>query len=1011
MKNIRIISAGAGSGKTYRLTEELYEIVTKNNIEPSHIIATTFTKKAASELKERVRSKLLEKGETGIANKMEDARIGTVNGICGELLEKFAFEAGISTRLSIIVEDDESLVFKLGLSTVLTSEVSYKMDRLSHFLGFEDGEWHKTVLNVVKGCRSNSITDLSASKAESLKFLEHFSATEPVDTDKLCDDIRSALQEALSVLDASERPPKGLRDDILKRIYAFRGTATMASYRSLNSLKVTNKWACQFDNLMKYVGSGSHEKLPIFHESISEYISTVFDLSQSAIDSYRSFKEERGLIDFVDQEERVLELLSIKTVREEISKELDLLLVDEFQDTSPIQLAIFLKLSELASKTIWVGDPKQSIYAFRGADPSLMDACVSKLGGVKSEDILDSSYRSRAPLVNFTNTIFAEAFSGDMDYEQIVLSPIRKEKKGTIAPLIHWEFTPEERKRILPLDQLASEISKLLASEKKIEDKATKTLREIVPSDIAILFRSNDECTALAGELAQIGIKAKVERDGLNKTLEHMLIVSSLQYLMDRSNTLALANILYLLSDDYNTEEVINSKLRAVENKEKWTSSHPYILMLEKVRTQSFEISPFDTVFTVANSFELREAVSSFGSIESRMRNVDLIVDSAREIEARAAQLFLPSTLDSLFLSLSDLKPQAASGGDDSVNICTYHRSKGLEWPVVIIGSIEKEMHKGVYFGVKVASNSTLSIKDPLKGRNIIFWPDVFGKSKSGASYEAIARSKRGQDLYNKGKLERNRVLYVGLTRARECNIFPLSSKQKPLWPMDACEEFSFAMMDTTQCDGVPVKRTISKTEKWCALPSGPKDHDQLYLSPSGVKDSKGSYKIDDTVEYATRIKTKGSFEDATFGDALHDIVALSPEVRKNQIASVLRGYGIESCIPADDLLASCEQFDNFVETKFCNAKKFVEVPVSYNRKGQIISGIADLVLETDKGMILIDHKTFQGKASELEKHSGKYYGQLETYSEAIEAATGKKVVGIYLNYLSLGKLVEIVSN
>src|ERR1700719_1685903 len=94
--SIRFISADAGSGKTYKLTEILHELLTTKKVTPSGVIATTFTKKAAAELRERVRGSLVEKGEHRLATEIGQARIGTVNSVCGGLLARFAFEAGLA---------------------------------------------------------------------------------------------------------------------------------------------------------------------------------------------------------------------------------------------------------------------------------------------------------------------------------------------------------------------------------------------------------------------------------------------------------------------------------------------------------------------------------------------------------------------------------------------------------------------------------------------------------------------------------------------------------------------------------------------------------------------------------------------------------------------------------------------------------------------------------------------------------------------------------------------------
>ena len=155
-----------------------------------------------------------------------------------------------------------------------------------------------------------------------------------------------------------------------------------------------------------------YEQHPGLHADIQEWTRRLFELAARALTTYQTLKAERGLMDFVDQEHQVLRLLDLPAVSDSIEQELDLLLVDEFQDTSPIQLALFLKLATLAKECIWVGDIKQAIYGFRGTDPDLMNAVVSQLEhSGNATEILPSSWRSRPPLVELVNALFVPAFS------------------------------------------------------------------------------------------------------------------------------------------------------------------------------------------------------------------------------------------------------------------------------------------------------------------------------------------------------------------------------------------------------------------------------------------------------------------------------------------------------------------------------------------------------------------------------------------------------------------------
>ena len=99
---IRFISAGAGSGKTTALAALLHQALAAGHVQPGGVIATTFTNRAASELRERVRSHLIKQGAFALATAMGSARIGTVNSVCGTLLQRFAFEAGLSTEQRVL---------------------------------------------------------------------------------------------------------------------------------------------------------------------------------------------------------------------------------------------------------------------------------------------------------------------------------------------------------------------------------------------------------------------------------------------------------------------------------------------------------------------------------------------------------------------------------------------------------------------------------------------------------------------------------------------------------------------------------------------------------------------------------------------------------------------------------------------------------------------------------------------------------------------------------------------
>ena len=165
-----------------------------------------------------------------------------------------------------------------------------------------------------------------------------------------------------------------------------------------------------------------------FHADIRGYIEGVFAIAGEALDRFQSLKTARGLVDYPDMEQFMLRALEVPAVAERLGEEVELLLVDEFQDTNPMQLALFMKFARFASEVVFVGDVKQAIFGFRGSDPELVGSTLDPLvdrGG--RLNVLDRSWRSRPSLVRYLNAVFHEAFQRDgMERDRVELSPQRR---------------------------------------------------------------------------------------------------------------------------------------------------------------------------------------------------------------------------------------------------------------------------------------------------------------------------------------------------------------------------------------------------------------------------------------------------------------------------------------------------------------------------------------------------------------------------------------------------------
>lgn len=161
MNNIEFISAGAGSGKTYKLTETLAQALESGAARPHAILATTFTVKASTELRERARSRLLENGRIDLATAIGQARLGTVNSVCGQMLKRFCFELGLSPDQTVLGEGQSKRLLKATLSETMDSAGQAELVWLTERFGIEQADWAKTVEAVVKGALDNDIAPVA----------------------------------------------------------------------------------------------------------------------------------------------------------------------------------------------------------------------------------------------------------------------------------------------------------------------------------------------------------------------------------------------------------------------------------------------------------------------------------------------------------------------------------------------------------------------------------------------------------------------------------------------------------------------------------------------------------------------------------------------------------------------------------------------------------------------------------------------------------------------------------
>lgn len=1050
MNNIEFVSAGAGSGKTYKLTETLAQALESRTARPHAILATTFTVKAATELRERARSRLLDKGRVDLATAIGQARLGTVNSVCGQMLKRFCFELGLSPDQTVLSEGQTKRLLETSLAETLDAVGQSEFVRFTRRFGIEQEDWAKTVKDVVKAALDNDIapaTLRTMGPRNADQMLANWPAptTGADPTTALAATLTSARQEVSSYMEAQvaagAKVAKNLQDglaDLQKLERAFRedrwswpdwiGAAGIDAGARVKDLLEPVKAAAQV-----------HESHPAFHSDVRRYLELVFNLAADALDAYAEAKKTLGAVDFSDQE--VLLLRAIRenaSVRDVLADELDLVMVDEFQDTSPLQLALFVEFAKLAKRSIWVGDPKQAIYGFRGTDASLISGVIGAIqgwGGTIGEP-LKTSRRSTPALVSLTNAVFGGAFQPDLTPQDVQLQPARKDLPNQPS-LLNWNF--ESSKNGTDYLALGQAIAELLASDMQVEDKVTNTLRAIQPGDIGVLCRKHDQVDLAVTSLTQWGIPSASPRAGLLGTAEAIFVLACLRRMHDVSDTVASALVL-TLADGTPIDTWLADRLdylgqvdvKPHEWKTHGKSAHPLLARLEGLRPAFTSLTPLEALRLAVAESHVAQLVAQWSKspheAHSRLANVEALVELGETYEEECVAAKRPATVSGMLRWL-DAAAEAdddsrAATADNAVTVITYHGSKGLEWPVVVLSALG-ETARSALWSVRARTEGAFDPQLPLGNRFIHCWLKTWGKRSAPQAALNAEASAIGVAMQRDAEAENKRLLYVGLTRARDVNVLvSFVRKSGPVrnW-VEEIQGASPILFGPTAQHALPDGQLCSRASKdWskeeCAMEPqerAPQDRHwftrrphasavPLWFRPSSAVG--GKFTIVETADIGSRIALTGNPDMADLGTAIHHCIARAGAlgaVEAAEVSNILSNWQVESSVDNAAVVAQLNAFRAWCHGRWPGCPTFVEVPIEANRPdGTRIRGRIDLLVQSPKGWVLVDHKSNPGGSDRNEELAFDYGPQLAAYAEALSTATGEPVVEQWL-YLPVG--------
>ena len=1044
MNNIGLMKASAGTGKTYNLMEELSKFM-KDGLQPEKLLAVTFTNAAAAELKSRIRQKLLDDGRADLAQRVFDALIGTVNGVCGQLLAEYAIEAGMSPVQNVIAEEDASAIFQKAVDCALDKYNDAEFFALAARLNMNPtaGEknrsyggardWQDDVRVVHNLARANGMDKdalLKCAEENIAALKEVFPGTQAFSFDG----VRKKLQDEFLSLPEECTRNKGT-EKVVEKIKSFC-RSPYASWREL--LEVLRMRGTSTDakngfpnEILEDLQDKLYSSKELF-EDLSTMIRKVFACAADALETYTQYKKNFGLIDYVDQERNVLDLLnSSPAFRTMLSERLEKVMVDEFQDTSPIQLALFIKLNECSKNgSIWVGDPKQSIYGFRGTDPELMASAVSAIPNPRT---LHESWRSKENLVRLANEMFSRTF--DLPEDEVVLQiPDARKSEAAGGKISAWIL--DESNQTLRMQALAKEIADLIRK------------KNIPPCKIGVLLRNRESngTRQLVSELQKWNIAAsEAGSNRLSETEEYNLVMTAYRIAVNPQDSAAKAVLLALLDEknDY-FARVYQAKcdFDALDDAAKKGKS--FIDSLDKNAifsklAKTDDATPLEVLDKVISVLELDRRLGAMDFPEKRMRNVQELrkhcfayMNNARTMHTSATPAGFIA-----YLASADLLQAKGGSGNNTVNVTTYHSAKGLEWPIVILASLDSDKTGSVFGSPRVLGNALFDFNDPLAGRSIHYWPYPFGKFDSGLDLSSLERQKKFVYL---DKEESKRLFYVGLTRARDEVIFAVDLNKKgemaKAWLDNLSDANIFQLSGGNISETSEIsngKLTVGTAEfplteyKWLKaeqditpLDSLPcfidkqfdfesVEHFPAAIAPSQAEGKAAEAELLYSLGKANAVKCDdGEFR--LLGLAFHSFIALN--VKENELETaqkILKNYHVDHCMSAKDMVESTKRFYRYINETWSNAEINCELPMRYvDENGTAYQGFIDMLLETPDGYIIIDHKTHP-RQDDAAEYCANCAPQLKLYQKAVEEATGKKVIKLIIHLPNLGCCYRII--
>ena len=1075
LRRLTIVPAGAGSGKTHRIQDELIKRIRDDKLDPEKIVAVTFTEAAAAELRGRIRSALVKEGMLDEALRLDQAYISTFHGFGLRLISEFAFDGGISPTPRKLNDDEQAMLISRALSlsesaaglTANLSRFGYESINFGKNMHIKSAEqvFRESVVNFIGTLRSiGKSSDAAVYLPEVEKQIRAIYGPTQL-AEHLKNDLLTAINNLLRQFpedlsgNYTGKRQKTASDELRTNFWSLqsesRGNRLDNDWKlwwSLSrtgdgkgGLRVSNrdtKLPDGYDDLAESVMSAA-EKLPQHPGPLDDAIRHARLFLQTAsecLENYALDKSDRGLLDFADMLAGAFYLLNNRSeVLATLKERIGCLVIDEFQDTNPLQFSLLWQLTLQGVPTIIVGDQKQAIMGFQNADARLMDA-LCKMPTVVPEP-LKNNWRSSAKLMEWINQVGEKLFPGSY----INLSePVGEGKNKHASKVETFLEVVDLQKHIGTVEKRASHIvariHDLLNVEKPvIYDKKADKYSPLKPGHIAIICPTRSRMADCAAAVRAAGIRCKLEEEFWFTSRIVQLTYYALSYLVDPGD---LHAELYLAVTELGNH-TLQSALKAVVDK--GDIKNPDLHgKLRTVAESSLEMQIDEVLAKVIKELDLYGRIALWEDAAQARANLLRLQEECREFsnanrDALACGGYYGSGIKTFLAWLKDRterddrQPEASVLDEDAIQIVTWHSSKGREWPVVAVCGMD------VSFAPRLPTTRVEYDEEGFKTLDAIldkarveFFPDFVSDVTKDKFKDELAESTRDSAI---------RLLYVALTRSREKLIieWPSNKAPDPKKPRKK-ETYWELFVDKTRAtldgnrmviDGKPFPCRIMSADKepWeVDVPSPstklspigrraiiahpmPSSLTPEMVTPSSLHNQLTEVAVDrkDAI-YGNdlELQIQGIDDAMEKGKILHrafEVLSWHPE-RANLLSDAV-GHELDAELSAA-VCTAVSSFDTWLNNKLSPQTIHAEVPLlALDSNGSVVSGFADMVVETGDSFWIVDHKSDQVTTPDkMTERFNMYYPQLKCYVDSLHAVRNDKPIkGIVINWVSFGKV------